>query len=604
MKLEKVLIKNFRGYRSETEIPISSLTAFIGKNDAGKSSVLEALEIFFNNKLVVCEKEDLNVNADSTEIQITCVFSDLPAEIVIDAAAPTSLENEYLLNNNNHLEIKKVFSGTSAKPKEKIYIICKHPTVPNGNDLLNLKRTELRARANDLGIKPDEYNGNVNSSIREAIWKSFDELNLEESNILVDKEDTKKVYDSLKQSLPIYALFQSDRPSKDDDKEVADPMKLAVKQALTALNAELEYIKKEVRNKAIATANRTLDKLKEMAPDLASQLVPHFKAEPKFDSQFKLTISSDDDIPINKRGSGVRRLVLLNFFRAEAERLRSESPDRKVIYAFEEPETSQHPDHQEMLIDAFKEISTSGNSQVILTTHTPALGGLLSLESLRFVEKSGNDRTIKEGNDTVFEKIAHSLGVLPDPIPKNAAAIILLEGKGDITFVRHLAEQLKAGGHIRHTLEEKRIALVPIGGCGNLKHWMTLRLANQFNIPYCVLQDSDKGTGEEERNINKILELQGAGIKAYLTRKREPENYIHLDCLNLPHDSVFNFSDTSDAKMLISQEKSTSSRTVLEDYWVLMRTAQIREVELYQEDGTDRNEFTEMLNDFLSLVPD
>ena len=151
MKLEKVLIKNFRGYRSETEIPISSLTAFIGKNDAGKSSVLEALEIFFNNKLVVCEKEDLNVNADSTEIQITCVFSDLPAEIVIDAAAPTSLENEYLLNNNNHLEIKKVFSGTSAKPKEKIYIICKHPTVPNGNDLLNLKRTELRARANDLG---------------------------------------------------------------------------------------------------------------------------------------------------------------------------------------------------------------------------------------------------------------------------------------------------------------------------------------------------------------------------------------------------------------------------------------------------------------------
>ena len=106
--------------------------------------------------------------------------------------------------------------------------------------------------------------------------------------------------------------------------------------------------------------------------------------------------------------------------------------------------------------------------------------------------------------------------------------LFLLEGKGDITFVRHLAEQLKAGGHIRHTLEEKRIALVPIGGCGNLKHWMTLRLANQFNIPYCVLQDSDKGTGEEERNINKILELQGAGIKAYLTRKREPENYIHL----------------------------------------------------------------------------
>jgi len=604
MKLEKVILKNFRGYRNETEIPISSLTAFIGKNDAGKSTVLESLEIFFNNKLVVCEREDLNVNADSNEIQITCVFSDLPNEIVIDAAAPTSLQNEHLLDNDNYLRIKKVFAATAAKPKEKIYLVCNHPTVENGSDLLTLKRTELRARANELGVNPDDYNGNVNSSIREAIWNSFNELNLEESEILVDKEDTKKVYESLKKSLPIYALFQSDRPSKDDDKEVADPMKLAVQQALDDLNAELEHIKTEVRNKAIATANRTLAKLKEMAPDLASELVPHFKAEPKFDSQFKLTINSDDDIPINKRGSGVRRLVLLNFFRAEAERLRNENPARKVIYAFEEPETSQHPDHQEMLIDAFKEISTSGNSQVILTTHTPALGGLLSLESLRFIEKDGNDRTIEEGDDAVFEKIADTLGVLPDPIPKNATAILLLEGKGDIAFVRHLADQLKAGGYLTHTLEEKRIALVPIGGCGNLKHWTTLRLVDQFNIPYCVLQDSDKGTAEEPNNIAKIESLRNDGIKAYLTRKREPENYIHLDCLNLPAGSTFNFTETCDAKALISQEKSSSSRTVLEDYWVLMSSAQIREVEKYQENGTDRYEFTEMLNDFLSLVPE
>lgn len=64
MILEEVRIKNFRGYRTETIIPISNLTAFIGKNDAGKSSVLEALEIFFNNSLVVCEREDLNINSD------------------------------------------------------------------------------------------------------------------------------------------------------------------------------------------------------------------------------------------------------------------------------------------------------------------------------------------------------------------------------------------------------------------------------------------------------------------------------------------------------------------------------------------------------------
>ncbi len=603
MILETVKIKNFRGYQTETIIPISNLTAFIGKNDAGKSSILEALEIFFNNSLVHCERDDLNITADNNKIEISCVFSDFPDELIIDAANPTTLQDEYLLNTANKLEIKKVYPATAAKPKEKVYIICNHPSIANGSDLLTLKKAELKQRAEDLNIPAANYNGNVNSSIRQAIRDSFDNLNLQETELLVDKEDTKKVYDTLKSYLPLYALFQSDRQSKDDDKEVTDPMKIAIQQALSELNAELDYIKEQVRIKAIDTANRTLAKLKEMSPDLASELIPEFKTEPKFDSQFKLTIKSEENIPINKRGSGIRRLILLNFFRAEAERLRAQNQGNQIIFAFEEPETSQHPDHQEMLIQAFMELSNTGNSQIILTTHTPALGGLLPLNSLRFIQKTGNDRTVELGTEDVFEKIADTLGVLADPISKNANAILLLEGKSDITFVNHTATQLKNGGYIDHTFEDKRIALVPIGGCGNLKHWTTLRLIDQFNIPYCVLLDSDKGTNEEQKNIDQIQGLRQAGIKAYVTRKREPENYIHLDCLNLPAGSTFNFTETCDAKVLIANEKSTKKTLILETYWTRMTPDQIREVETYDDNGNDRYEFTEIFTDFLSLVP-
>lgn len=602
MILEEVRIKNFRGYRTETIIPISNLTAFIGKNDAGKSSVLEALEIFFNNSLVVCEREDLNINADGNQIEITCVFNDFQNEIVIDAAAPTSLTNEYLLNENNKLEIKKVFSATAAKPKEKVFIICNHPTAQNANDLLELKKADLKTRATSLNIPQGNYNGNINSTIRQAIWESFENLQLARTELLVDKEDTKKVYDTLKNYLPIYALFQSDRQSKDDDKEVTDPMKLAVQQALAELTDEIEHIKNEVRNKAIDTANRTLAKLKEMSPELANELIPEFKTEPKFDSQFKLTINSEDNIPINKRGSGVRRLILLNFFRAEAERLRNQHQGNQIIFAFEEPETSQHPDHQEMLIQAFIELANTGNSQIILTTHTPALAGLLPLESLRFIEKTIDDRNIELGTEEVFEKIAQTLGVLADPIPKNATAIILIEGKSDVTFFNHTASQLKNAGHLTHTFQEKRIALVPIGGCGNLKHWQTLRLVDQFQIPYCVLLDSDKGTNEEQKNIDTINELVQSGIKAYVTRKREPENYIHLDCLQLPAGSTFTLTDTCDAKVLIANEKSTKKERILERFWTRMTAEQIREVEQYDDNGTTRYEFSEMFQDFINVI--
>ena len=47
MKIVTLRIKNFRGYRGETIVNFENLTAFVGKNDMGKSSILEALDVFF-----------------------------------------------------------------------------------------------------------------------------------------------------------------------------------------------------------------------------------------------------------------------------------------------------------------------------------------------------------------------------------------------------------------------------------------------------------------------------------------------------------------------------------------------------------------------------
>jgi len=99
-----------------------------------------------------------------------------------------------------------------------------------------------------------------------------------------------------------------------------------------------------------------------------------------------VSISGDEDIPINKRGSGIKRLVLLNFFRAEAERRQQEMNVPNIIYAIEEPETSQHPKHQRMLIEAFKTLSNLNNTQIILTTHSPTIVKILDFEQLRLLK--------------------------------------------------------------------------------------------------------------------------------------------------------------------------------------------------------------------------
>ena len=107
-----------------------------------------------------------------------------------------------------------------------------------------------------------------------------------------------------------------------------------------------------------------------------------------------VSITGDEDIPINKRGSGVKRLILLNFFRAEAERRQNENNVPSIIYAIEEPETSQHPNHQRKLIEAFIELSQSDNTQILLTTHSPSIVRLLEFDHIKLIKNEPNKEVV------------------------------------------------------------------------------------------------------------------------------------------------------------------------------------------------------------------
>ena len=105
MRLKSFSLKNFRGYRNEVRINMSDLTVFVGRNDIGKSTILEALDIFFNDKSAVSPIELADVNKDAiisgdTETVFTAVFDNLPDTIIIDDSVSTTLQDEMLLDSN------------------------------------------------------------------------------------------------------------------------------------------------------------------------------------------------------------------------------------------------------------------------------------------------------------------------------------------------------------------------------------------------------------------------------------------------------------------------------------------------------------------------
>ena len=393
-------LTNFRGYKEEVLIDFSNLTAFVGKNDIGKSSILEVLDIFFNEGKgsVKLDKDDINKHAvleGDSEIRISVCFNELPENIIIDATNETTLQSEYLLNTNSQLEVIKKYPNAGSA---KVFINANHPTNPNCKDLLLKKDTELKSILDQQGIEcPDRVKKAI---MRTTIWNYYrNNLQLTETELDVTKGDTKTIWDKLQNYLPAYTLFQSDRKNCDGDNEVQDPLKEAVKEILNhaELRETLTRVASEVERKLREVSNRTLEKLREMNPDVANSLNPVIPSVEslKWADVFKnVSISGDEDIPINKRGSGTKRLILLSFFRAEAERRRLELGGSGVIYAIEEPETSQHTENQKILIHAFLTLAQLPNTQIIITTHSANIVRELDFTNLRLISVEGERKTI------------------------------------------------------------------------------------------------------------------------------------------------------------------------------------------------------------------
>jgi ABC-type dipeptide/oligopeptide/nickel transport system ATPase component len=551
MRLARLTVKNFRCYKDEFSIDFDNLTVLVGKNDVGKSSIFEALAIFFDEAAL--DSDDGSISGDKRDVHITCEFDNLPSKLILDSDFETSLADEYLLNEHGRLELHKVYNGTLQKPKlTSVFIQALHPSKKGLDDLLTLTLSKLKDRAKSLGVDIKDVYERVNSLIRKKLWASATNLDIKPVQIFLDKDDAKNIWERLKIYLPSFALFKSDRPSTDQDEEAQDPMKAAIKEALKAKEAELKSISEFVEQEVSRIAQQTLTKLNEMDPSLAGQLSPRF-TPPNWSAVFKVSLTGDDEVPINKRGSGTRRLILLNFFRAKAEQLSSDKPS--IIYAIEEPETSQHPNNQKMLMRAFSELASQPDCQVLLSTHTPVLARLVPDNNLRYIsiDPSGR-RCVSCGDDTTRQLLANTLGVLPE---HDVKIFIGVEGVNDINFLINISKVLSQAGkkvpNLGDLENQGKIIFFPLGG-SNLALWKT-RLAN-LNRPEFYIFDRDTTPPTPAKYQSNADELnRRSNCKAVITSKKEMENYLHPDSIFTVMGVRVSFSDFDDVPILVAQAK-------------------------------------------------
>lgn len=529
MIITKVYLENFRGYKNRITVNFDKLTTFIGKNDAGKSTILEALDIFFNDgkNIIKMDKNDINVNSDSDEIIIGVCFKNYPQDIILDSSVHTSLKEEFLLNEEDELEVLKKYKNGKLL---ETYLVANYPTNSEVSELHSKNITQLKKILKNFGLEVEDKR--VSSIIRKKILSSLNNPNFEKKMIPVSKEGGKEIWSSLKNYLPLYELFQADRKNMDQDGEIQNPMKILIKELIKSpeISSKLDSIFNQILSQSEELANQTIEKLQEINPDIANELSPNFST-PSWESIFKFSLDSDEGVPVNKRGSGVRRLILLSFFSAQAERRRYESNVPNIIYAIEEPETALHPNHQNMLIQSLLELAEVDINQVILTTHSPSIAKLLPMNSLRLIDKDDNGNKAiydVDSKQEILNEIATSLGVFPDfnlNKMNQVKLAICVEGKNDIIFLKKINHNIPELRQILN-LEEERIVVIPMGG-STLQFWVNDNYLEKLNVAQLHIYDSDTGSSTSNK-YKKYIDVINTRKKSkgFETNLREFENYI------------------------------------------------------------------------------
>lgn len=585
MKLEKITLRNFRCYQERIEFLVDDLTCIIGKNDIGKSTILESLDAFFNENI---EAGDLSTDHSNNVIEIGCIFSGIPDSIVLDSSIPTSPASEGILNEDGKLEVIKMFTIGSTVGKA-IYLNCYHPNAPELQNLLSLKNASLKLKAEELGIDLSRINRTKNPPLREALRNHYSQerqiIQLKVDGNLNTEDNLKTVWSSLKNTLPIYTLFKVDKSLDDKDKDVQDPMKAAVEEtlAIPEIKELLDQIEEKVKEKSTEVADRIIEKLKDIDHSLAERLISDFKKAPTWKNVFDLTLLNEHNIPLNKRGSGVRRLVLLSFFQAQAEKRKNEKNAPSIIYAIEEPETSQHPNNQLLLIQSLIDLAQRENTQVLFTSHSANLVREIPLTSLRFISETasgvlveyGVDINTGEKDENTINKIISTLGILPNPADK-VKVLVYVEGSHDVNGLKGYSSILNLNDSRILDLSSDQIAWVITGG-SSLKHYLENRYLEGLGKPEVHIYDSD--VRDYVHVVNKINGEGNPIKKAFNTSKLELENYLHHEAINEAYaeqgnpTTLVSIQDDDDVPLIVAENLYVTSG----NDWSILNTEKQKE---------------------------
>ena len=520
MKLANIAVQNYRGLR-EVSLPLSRFACFIGKNNAGKSTILQAISLFFSGtKLGSRDFFDC-----SQPIRIEIRFEDISSADLSRLADEHRTKIESIVTGGKLSLVRRYDTSGGSKlmyvalaPKEERFSSEKIAAMVKGQ-----KGAALVAAA--VAIFP-ELEGKLTNSvsqtkIKEEIQLIADGLPLD-CKELADVDLPTGIDSSIKALLPDPIYIPAVKNLADDVKaKESTPFGKVLGILLDAIEPQLGDVKKffteltEKFNRVTLEDGKRSDK---RLPEVQAieQTVESFLRQSFANVSLEITIPPpelssilssaemliDDGVqgPIESKGDGLRRAAVFAVLRSYVKLMEpgalggnSESTvhDRHILL-FEEPELYLHPSAQKVLFDALSVFSR--NNHVLITTHSPSFFGPSGTASFVKLSKVSNP-TICSTPFTVARPVDLSEVKAKDQFQlicfenNNAAfffdSVVLVEGDSDYIVLPHVAQLLidqwdSVGSQHR---------FVKINGKGSIKRYK--EFFSKFDVRVAVVTDLD-----------------------------------------------------------------------------------------------------------------
>jgi len=524
MKLKQIGIDKFKSI-DRISIVINKLMILIGENNAGKSNILKALDLFYQDSVRGINEEYFYFKDQNQPISISLTY---------DRITEYEKNQKYLKHwiYNDSIKVKKVIewddhakkykmtlSGWQAKPKEMIFDLSRFDEYKSGiKEIVKDNRLPGYFKTSKGTVTQASY--------KEGVLRHTEERKVEFGNPgwIMNPGGYKEVFSDL---LPRFYLVPAVKDAQDESKTTQQTMLGKLLSDLTnriiSRNPKFEEVKKQIEglkkylNKSEeGEDSERLQEIKDFEKTLSSIICENMPGTkvgieiitPELIDLFKDTrIILDDALPtsIDSKGHGLQRALIFAYIRAYAKIISTieteeEILTRNFILAIEEPELYLHPNGQRKMMNVLRNISVK--DQILACTHSNFFVDMYDYQNIIIVNRDNSGPTNifqvteeifktedKESRKRLKKTFRYlSLFDLSRSEMFFSKKVILVEGDTEKFILPFWASRL-AQKDKKYDFSSNNICVIECGGKTNIHIFM--RVLNKFKIPYVVIHDID-----------------------------------------------------------------------------------------------------------------